>query len=57
MVELEKKMDRATEGRIDTLHTELIHKIDEIKALNGESIQSTYKKLLENMIDLEKRVA
>ena len=57
MVELEKKIDRATEGKIDTLHTELVQKIDEIKTLNGEQIQGTYKKLLENMIDLEKRVA
>lgn len=57
MVELEKKIDRATEGKIDSLHTELVQKIDEIKTLNGEQIQGTYKKLLENMIDLEKRVA
>ena len=57
MVELEKKIDRQTEGRIDNLHSELVQKIDEVKTLSGESVQSAYKKLLENMIDLEKRVA
>ena len=38
MVELEKKIDRATEGRVDSLHAELVQKIDEIKTLNGDSI-------------------
>ena len=57
MVELEKKIDKTSRGQIENVTTQLLQQIEEVKTLSGETSQSTYKKLLENMIDLEKRTA
>ena len=36
MVELEKKIDRATQSQIDILHQEFARQLDDVKALSGE---------------------
>ena len=57
MVALEKKLTKYTNDKSDGLETELQAKIEDIRTQSGEDLNNKFKKLLEGMIDLEKRVA